>query len=612
MQDQNDVSRDQGPLEERSFEDRLMAWIEHRWRTAFWLMFIGTCVYFLYYRWGQIHWLALSDTDDNLRLAEVKAWLNGQGWFDLRQHKLAPPDGLNVHWSRIVDLPIAGMILIFRPFVGEFAAERIACAVAPMLALAPALWALILTTRRLIHPRAYPIAFAVLMCAQTTLFMWMPLRIDHHGWQLAMLLLVIAGIADPRGWRGGATAGLATAVSFGIGLELIPLMAIAGASFALRWALDPAESDRMRAYAVTLAGGCAIAFGGFASYDNRQMVCDVLSPAYLSTLLLTSALLVAMSFVRTESRGLRFAMVAGMGAMVAGFVLVSFPQCLGSPEHLSPELRKLWFSNVREVKPLYTKPWRDALQTAWLPLIGTIGALVALWRARGTAAAPAWATIALLSLLSTAGLGWQSRFGPQAQLMGVFGAAALGWMLLPRMLDSTSSVVRVGGTLLVFFALSGQFAQFVAMLPKPAKEVGKEKSAAKSNAKPRRCNTLPALAQLDTLPAATMLTFVDMGPRLITMTKHSAIAGPYHRNGDAILDVYHSFQATSPEVAHAVMKRRGATMVLLCPGMAEATIYKARAPQGFYMQLIDEKIPAWLEPVGLPDNSPFKLWKITG
>ena len=196
---------------EDAVEERMMLWVERHWRTAFWLLFAGACAYFLYYKWGQIRWLALSDTDDNMRLAEVKAWLGGQGWFDLRQHKLAPPEGLNIHWSRIVDLPIAALILIFKPLVGDFTAQRIACAVAPMLAFGPALWAMIVTVRRIVHPRAYPIAFAILMCAQTSLFMWMPLRIDHHGWQLAMLLLVIAGLADPNGRRGGATAGVSLA-----------------------------------------------------------------------------------------------------------------------------------------------------------------------------------------------------------------------------------------------------------------------------------------------------------------------------------------------------------------------------------------------------------------
>ena len=596
-------------------EEWMLAWIERHWRIVFWLLFLGACTYFLVYKWGQVRWLALGDTDDNMRLAEVKAWLGGQPWFDLRQHKLAPPDGLNIHWSRLVDLPIAALILVFRPIFGDFTAYRIACAVAPMLAFAPALWAMILTVRRIVHPRAYPIAFAILMCAQTTLFMWMPLRIDHHGWQLAMLLLVIAGLADPNGRRGGATAGIATAISFGIGLELIPVMAIAGASIALRWAWGGkdghrAEAGRLAAYAIALGGGCAIAFGGFASYDNRQMVCDVLSPVYLSTLLLTGALLLGLSFVPAENRAARLALLVVAGGAIAAFFLTSFPQCIGRPEAISPELERLWFTNIREVKPLYTKPWRDALDIIYLPVIGAIGAIIATWRARGQATAPVWISIALLSLFTTAGLAWQSRFGPQAQLIGVFGASALAWLILPRLLDSGSSLVRVGGTLLAFFALSGQLAQFATMIPKSEKEMKRAGREAKASGKPGRCLTIPALAQLDRLPPATMLTFVDMGPRLITMTRHSAIAGPYHRNGAAILDVIHAFRATSPEVAYAVMKRRGATMVLLCPGMAESTIYRARAPMGFYMQLIDGQVPVWLEPVELPANSPFRLWRL--
>ena len=93
------------------------------------------------------------------------------------------------------------------------------------------------------------------------------------------------------------------------------------------------------------------------------------------------------------------------------------------------------------------------------------------------------------------------------------------------------------------------------------------------------------------------------------MTHHDAIAGPYHRNGDAILDVQHAFRAQSPEVAREVMARHGATLLLLCPGMSESTLYSTQDPRGFYMQLIQGKVPRWLAPVPLPANSPFKLWK---
>ena len=123
---------------------------------------------------------------------------------------------------------------------------------------------------------------------------------------------------------------------------------------------------------------------------------------------------------------------------------------------------------------------------------------------------------------------------------------------------------------------------------------------------------MPALAPIARMPEATILTFVDLGPRLITVTHHKAIAGPYHRNGEAILDVQHSFRSKDPKVAHDVMDRHGATLLLLCPGLSESTIYATQDPEGFYRQLVRGKIPAWLERVPLPEGSPFMLWRKVG
>ena len=111
------------------------------------------------------------------------------------------------------------------------------------------------------------------------------------------------------------------------------------------------------------------------------------------------------------------------------------------------------------------------------------------------------------------------------------------------------------------------------------------------------------------LPKATVLTFVDLGPRLITITHHDAIAGPYHRNGDAIIDIQRAFRG-SPEVAREVARKHGATLLLICPNMSESTIYKSQSPNGFYMQLVGGKTPDWLDRVALPANSPFLLWRI--
>ena len=578
---------------------------DRHWRRWFLLFWAVTTVYLLYYKWNAIHWFALGDTDDNLRFAQVRALLDGQAWYDLRQHRIDPPDGISVHWSRLVDLPIAGLILVLRPIIGGPDAARWACAVAPLLAFGAGLYGTMLTARRLVAPWAFLLAGAILVCAGTSMAMWMPLRIDHHGWQLATLIVAVAGMADPKALRGGVTAGLATATSLTIGLELLPYLAVTGALVALWWALEADQADRLRGYGIALAAGSAFGYAAFGSFDNARPLCDALTPVYLSTLLWAGALCVVLGSLRFAGRGLRFVAIAAAGAaIVAGFAL-AWPDCLGRPEHISPELDKLWFSHIREARPIYSHGWRIAFPTVAVAIIGLVGSLVTAWRARRTDRAIPWALVSLLSLFSLLLLLWQTRAGPASQLLGVIGATALGWPLIQWTLAHRWTVVRVIGTAAVFMLVSGTFAGWIAKAI-PEKRGTYRRLVDTAN---RRCPTLPALAPIARLPAATILTFTDLGPRLIAVTHHSAVAGPYHRNGASILDVQRAFRATDPAFVHDVMVRHGASLLLICPGLSESTVYASEAPKGFYVQLALGKAPAWLQPVTLPKNSPYRLWR---
>ena len=93
------------------------------------------------------------------------------------------------------------------------ASVPIAGRIAPLLPYSLLLFSLALTVRRLIDRPAYPFAFLALLFAGSTNGMFMPERIDHHGWQLALLALSMAGIADPKRVRGGLTLGVSTALS---------------------------------------------------------------------------------------------------------------------------------------------------------------------------------------------------------------------------------------------------------------------------------------------------------------------------------------------------------------------------------------------------------------
>jgi hypothetical protein len=166
-------------------------------------------------------------------------------------------------------------------------------------------------------------------------------------------------------------------------------------------------------------------------------------------------------------------------------------------------------------------------------------------------------------------------------------------------------LVRVVGTVLAFLIASGTLVQEVAAWI-PQKQNPNLKPVNRANG---LCPSLWALHPVALQPKGVVLTFVDLGPRLITVTPHAAIAGPYHRNGQDIIDVMQAFRGTA-DTAHAVVEKHHVDYVLICPGMSESTIYASEAPGGFYVQLARGKVPAWLKPVALPKVSPFKMWRV--
>jgi hypothetical protein len=576
-----------------------------RWLLLFW--FLAAAV-LIYSRWAQIRGFGLGDTDDNMRMMQVRAWLSGQSWYDLRQYRMNPPAGADIHWSRLVDLPIAGLKLLFAPIFGGPTAERIAVAVAPLLPMLVAFWGVAAAVRRLIAPRsfAFALAIAILLCGGSARSMWTPCRIDHHGWQLALLAVSAASLADPRRARGGVVLAVSSVLSVAIGLEMLPYLAVMGVAVVLMWVRDTDEAGRLAGYGAALAGGTALAYLVFASYANRHPVCDALSPVWLSALVAAGAVAVCLAAASPRSCLLRLALAGVGGALLAGGFAHFWPDCLGQPEHASPMLERLWLSHVREARPIYLHDLQTILAVCTLPVTGLVGYAAMGWRNRRDRDwLVLWAAIAAPALLAAALLLWQSRAGPAAQVLAVPGATALAWIVIPIVWNSKSMIVRVLGTVLAFLIASGILEQQVAAWI-PQKQNPNLRPVNRANG---LCPTLWAMRPVALQPKGLVLTFVDLGPRLITVTPHDAVAGPYHRNSADIIDVMQAFRGTADD-AHATVVRRHVDYVLICPGMSESTIYASEAPAGFYMQLVRGKVPAWLQPVTLPKVSPFRMWRV--
>jgi hypothetical protein len=579
------------------FLDRRWRW----WLLAFWL---GIAAFMLVERRGAISIFALGDTDDNMRMMQVRALLSGQGWYDLAQHRMA---GSNIHWSRLVDLPIAALKLLFTPIFGGRTAEQIAVAVAPLLPMLAAMAALAVIVRRLIAPIAYPLAIALLACAGSTTGMWQPLRIDHHGWQLAALAWSMASLTDARRARGGVTMGLSTAFSLVIGLEMIPYLAAVGAITVLMWVRDAAEARRLAAYGISLGGGCAFGFLVFTSEANMAPLCDALTPVWLSTMLGAGAIAVVLAWLSPQRALARLALAVGGGAILAGAFAWGAPQCLGRLEQAPPELDRLWLSKVREAMPIWRHGVDTAVETLTLPVAGLVGYALMLWRSRGDPEKLIpWAAIALLAATALGLLAWQTRAGPAAQLLSIPGATALAWLAMMWLMGRSQMLVRVLGVVVAFVLISGIATGYATEYFNAAPLTEGRKAINRAN---NGCPTLYALAPIARQPRGMVLTFVDLGPRLITVTPHDAITGPYHRNAAQILDVMHVWRGDEANALRTVQQYH-VDYLLVCPNLSESTIYRAEAPNGFYSHLIAGKVPPWMAPVQLPPHSPYRMWRV--
>jgi hypothetical protein len=544
--------------------------------------------------------LQLPDSDDNLRLLQVRDWLGGQGWFDLHQHRLAPAGGADIHWSRLVDLPLAAVMLLLRPLLGVVGAEQVAVVFVPLLTLLAAMLLVALIARRLIASESWPFAAAILLTASPAVGMMSPLRIDHHGWQIVLLLAMLLGLIARRRVAGGVVAGLAIVASLTIGVEMLPYLGLGIFLAVLGWVFDPEEAPRLQGLVLSLGIGMLFALSIFVAPDVRTAIrCDALSAAYAHPLLLGSALLLVATWLPLPGRVAR-ALAAGVAGGGAVALLLSMSAiCIVDPYHaVDPEARRLWLDSVSEALPLYRQGANAALATLVLPLIGLGGAIMMIRRARGDAAAlRGWLLLAAVSAFSLLLAAVQTRAAVTAQAVAAPGAGALlyfGWQRLQR---HRAMLVRVFGSVLLFLSVSG-------LLPRLAINAAAARQPSRAEQRLTaingRCFDPRGMAALDRLPSATLFADVDFTTPLLVHTHHRALAGPYHRNGRVIADVMRAW-AGKPEAGFAVARHYGADYLVMCGGDAKLG--------GLYAALLRGTPPTWLTAVALP-GTPWRVWRV--
>lgn len=554
--------------------------------------------------------LDFPDTDDAQRMVEVRDWLGGQAWGDVDQHRMNPPVGANMHWSRLVDLPIAALIVAAEPIAGKAAAERFAASAVPLIALLAVMGLAALAASRLAGYRASVLAILFVAASGQLLPLFRPLRIDHHGWQIALMVCAVAMLLDPRRrFLSGAAAGLATVAALAIGLEMLPHLVVAGAVLVAGWCLQPSLGRMMSGYGLALAVGTVAAYPAFVPPARWWLVaCDAMSPVYFAALVfggVLAALLPKLDVLNTPARRTAAALF-GFGSVGAA-VLGTFPQCANGPmAELDPSFLPILarISEARSLPSYFADAPQIAVFYGLYPLIGIACAVVMLRRAERERRFGWWLLLAVLVATSLLML-IQLRAATGPNTLAAVAAACLASALLPKARAIPALLPRMAATLALFIGLTSALPMFLAAgLAATADEPPAGDTLAS-------CTSAQALLPLAELPRGTIANVFDMGPALLVHTPHSVIAGPYHRTPTMIADSVRLWRANNAE-AQRIIAHYGATYLLACAGAFDLDAATKEAPSGLWAQIEAGKTPAWLEPMPLPKDSPLKLFRIRG
>jgi hypothetical protein len=122
-----------------------------------------------------------------------------------------------------------------------------------------------------------------------------------------------------------------------------------------------------------------------------------------------------------------------------------------------------------------------------------------------------------------------------------------------------------------------------------------------------RCLQARSFATLKRLPRGLVLGEIDLGPRILAQTPHSAVAAPYHRMSWGILAAHGALSAPPGQDERAA-RRLGVDYVVTCPAR-ERQVNHRLGPRSLQVRLDKGQAPPWLEAVSAPD-APMQVYRV--
>jgi len=551
------------------------------------------------------------DNDDVMRLVEVRDFLNGQGWFDLMQYRMGLGNGTLMHWSRLIDLPIATLIKFFSFFLPEQRAEAAALLVWPLSLVVPSLWGMGLAGRRVGGVFGMHIALALSAFLLVNSNRFLPGSIDHHNVQFALVAIMTAMLFDedqrPLSY---AIAGFSAALAIAIGAETTPFVAGVCLVVSLVWAWDGKPfAPAAKAFGLTLALSISLFFFGTVPPRLYPVVtCDNLSLGYYSLATIGGGLLLfAAAFASGLRRGLRFVALAGVGGGVLASALIIAPQCLRNPlADLDPMLINLWLNNVQEAQSIVGEMHQNPYTIGFFYATGLFGIAVCVFRLLHAERVRIHLILLCLLGISFAISLVQIRGSTFSNQLAVFPLALLIIdMRRVSNADRENGAAALSYILTVLLSVAAVWGLVGGFIGSRLDNTQAELAEAKEKLS---CSSPEVVAPLASIPPGLVAAPSDMGVQILRFTENRILSAPYHRNQGGMLTELHIGLAT-PADAEAFIRGTGVTALAFCSDYLQTREIAKMKPDGLYAQLEKGNVPSYLQPLPKQEGSPVQFFR---
>lgn len=544
------------------------------------------------------------EPDDYVRLLQVRDLLNGQAWFDTRQYRMDPPVGMEMHWVRLVDIPIAIALGFFKLLLEPSWAETAAMIVVPLFQLFVAM----LVMRGMMRELRMEADKAVLGLAIIPLFPllltnFMPMRIDHHGWQ-AVGAAVATWMLLRGTYRSAMIGGATTAAWLYISVEGMPLAAAIGAVYAWRyWWQGRREIE---GFLLGLAAaGPALFLVLRPLTDYASAYCDMLSwPHFLAFAGAAAAFLLTRILLGQGKPAGRLLAMIPVPLVAAPALLVPLGICAVSPmATLAPILRDHWFAYLIESAPLWKQHASPAGMLIATIVIIALGLRLALKGEQDSAARQRWIEYGVVTGAAGAISLAVMRGGINAQLLTLPFAVLILAQLLPRARALPSMAKRVVATAACFVIATPTLASGLL-------KMFDGKTAYTLVANPNLNEDGPCdVRMLRRIPPAHLFATIDRGPEILVRTQHTAVVGGYHRNQHKMIEVFMAFSGPIDQ-ARAIIKANRADYVMACTGSPDLAAYANYGKANLADAIFERSVPGWLEPVPGFATGNLRLYRV--